>query len=104
LGRTSRRPGQLLGRLTAKLEEIRAALHGRVYDVIGDLLAVNGLDFERLLRNTLANPRRRDASFEQIDAISPQLLQRYEQEVGLAQATRSVAPVQVAVVGRAGRG
>jgi superfamily II DNA or RNA helicase len=82
--------GQLLERLTGKLEEMRAALHGRVYDVIGDLLALNGLDFERLLRDTLTNPRRRQASLEQIDALSPELLRRYEAEVGVAQATRSV--------------
>jgi superfamily II DNA or RNA helicase len=82
--------GQLLERLTIKLETMKAALSGRVYDVIGDLLAVNGLDFERMLRDTVANPKRRDASLEKIEALSAEKLKRYEEDVGLAQATRHV--------------
>src|SRR5579875_918655 len=82
--------GELLERLTHKLEEMRADLQGRVYDVIGDMLACNGLDFERLVKETLANPKRRQASLEQIDALSAQELRRYEEAVGIAQATRSV--------------
>ncbi|HEX6507064.1 MAG TPA: DUF3883 domain-containing protein, partial [Chloroflexota bacterium] len=82
--------GQLLNRLNEKLDEMRSALHGRVYDVIGDLLALNGLDFERLVKDTLANPTRRDNSLERIGSLSPERLRRYEREVGVAQATRSV--------------
>ena len=80
--------GELLQRLHQKLEEMREALQGRVYDVIGDLLEVNGLDFERLVRDTLASPRRKQASLERISALSPERLARYEQDIGIAQATR----------------
>ncbi|HZU75055.1 MAG TPA: hypothetical protein VE990_20025, partial [Acidimicrobiales bacterium] len=103
-----------LERLTRKLEEMRSALQGRVYDVIGEMLASNGLDFERLVKETLANPKRnligagttrpdrrlvketlanpkrRQASLERIDALSAEELRRYEEAVGIAQATRSV--------------
>ncbi len=82
--------GSLLERLHEKLAEMRAALQGRVYDVIGDLLAVNGVDFERLMRETLANPRRLEASLDEISSISPQLLLAYEADIGIAQATRNV--------------
>jgi len=82
--------GKLLDRLHWKLDEMRAALQGRVYDVIGDLLAVNGLDFERLLRDTLANPRRLEASLDEITSLSPELLREYERDIGIAQATRTI--------------
>jgi len=82
--------GQLLERLHQKLDDMREALQGRVYDVIGDLLQVNSLDFERLVRETLANPRRLEASLDQISALSPELLALYERDVGIAQAIRHV--------------
>jgi len=82
--------GQLLERLHEKLDDMREALQGRVYDVIGDLLQVNSLDFERMVRDTLANPRRLEASLDQIAALSPELLALYERDVGIAQATRHV--------------
>jgi len=82
--------GQLLLRLLQKLEEMREALGGRVYDVIGEVLDRNDLDFERLVRDTLLNPKIRDRASEEIEAISADELIRYEQDVGLAQATRNV--------------
>lgn len=82
--------GRLLERLHEKLAEMRAALQGRVYDVIGDLLTLNGLDFERLMRETLANPRRLDHSLDEISSLSPDLLKGYERDIGIAQATRHV--------------
>ena len=82
--------GQLLERLHTKLEEMRVALGGRVYDVIGRMLDVNGLDFEQLVKDTLANPKRRDASLERISGLSAEKLQEYEQDVGIAQATRNI--------------
>jgi len=82
--------GQLLHRLHLKLEDMRAALQGRVYDVIGDLLALNHVDFERLVKETLSNPRRLESSIDAISALSADALQRYEHDIGVAQATRSV--------------
>lgn len=82
--------GKLLARLHDKLDAMRADLDDRVYDVIGELLDLNGLDFERLLRDTLANPRREQASLDEIDAMTPEKLKAYEHDVGLAQARRYV--------------
>jgi superfamily II DNA or RNA helicase len=82
--------GRLLERLHEKLNEMRADLQGRVYDVIGELLDRNGLDFERLVKDTLVNPQRERAALEQISSISPEALRRYEEDIGVAQATRLV--------------
>jgi superfamily II DNA or RNA helicase len=82
--------GRLLGRLHDKLDAMRADLQDRVYDVIGELLDLNGLDFERLLRDTLANPRRQQASLDRIDSLTAEQLRAYERDVGLAQARRYV--------------
>ncbi len=82
--------GKLLGRRHEKLDAMRADLDDRVYDVIGELLDLNGVDFERLLRDTLANSRREQASLDQIDAMTPERLRAYERDIGLAQAKRFV--------------
>ncbi|MDA8047536.1 MAG: helicase-related protein [Actinomycetota bacterium] len=82
--------GKLLTRLHEKLDAMRADLDDRVYDVIGELLDLNSLDFERLLRDTLANPRREQQSLDEIDAMTPERLREYERQVGLAQARRYV--------------
>lgn len=82
--------GKLLGRLHEKLDAMREDLDDRVYDVIGELLDLNGLDFERLLRDTLANPRREQQSLNEIDSMTPERLREYERQVGLAQARRYV--------------
>jgi superfamily II DNA or RNA helicase len=82
--------GQLLERLHEKLEAMHAALAGRVYDVIGDLLSLNGIDFERMVKDTLANPSQLDANKAQISRISPDKLKAYEQDTGIALAKRHV--------------
>jgi superfamily II DNA/RNA helicase len=82
--------GKLLTRLLEKLEEMRAALGGRVYDVVGDLLARNGVDFERLLRETLLNPTRIDPAQLEIEGLSAEVYKDYEQMIGVAQATKNV--------------
>jgi SNF2 family DNA or RNA helicase len=82
--------GQLLERLHHKLETMRAALKGRVYDVIGDLLTLNGVDFERLVKDTLLNPSRIDTAFAQINKMSAEKLQHYEQVTGIALARRHI--------------
>jgi SNF2 family DNA or RNA helicase len=82
--------GQLIARLLEKLDEMRSALHGRVYDVVGEVLQRNDLDFERLMRDTLLNPRLRDRATEQIEELSAEALLEYERMVGVAQATKNV--------------
>jgi superfamily II DNA or RNA helicase len=84
--------GDLLAALHLKLEAMAVALHGRVYDVIGDLLAINGLDFERLVRDTLANPtasnvRRAKDAINKLDATR---LEAYEKATGVALAKKWV--------------
>ncbi|HET7590170.1 MAG TPA: helicase-related protein [Solirubrobacterales bacterium] len=82
--------GKLLGRLLEKLDEMREALHGRVYDVVGEVLERNGVDFERLLRESLLSPERIEASEQEINAIDPEVYRRYQEDVGVAQATKHV--------------
>ncbi len=82
--------GILLSRLLAKLDEMRKDLGGRVYDVVGEVLARNGLDFEKLLREALLHPQRVDAGKREIAAIDPEALKAYERDIGIAQATKHV--------------
>ena len=84
--------GELLVALHLKLEAMRTALHGRVYDVIGDLLAINGLDFERLVKDTLANPTatNRSRAVDQINRLDPDRLAEYERVTGIALAKKWV--------------
>jgi superfamily II DNA or RNA helicase len=82
--------GQLLERLHAKLETMRTALKGRVYDVIGDLLTLNGVDFERLVKDTLLNPQGMVAAKAQINRMSAEKYQEYQQATGIALAKRHV--------------
>jgi superfamily II DNA or RNA helicase len=82
--------GKLLTRLLEKLEEMRSALGGRVYDVVGDLLARNGLDFERLLRETLLNPKHMNPAQLEIEGLSAEVYKEYEEMIGVAQATKNV--------------
>jgi superfamily II DNA or RNA helicase len=82
--------GRLLHTLFEKLETMSKALGGRVYDVIGQVLAQGGLDFERLLREALLNPAQVEAGERDIEALDPDVLKHYEEAVGIAQATKHV--------------
>ncbi|MET7795391.1 helicase-related protein [Streptomyces decoyicus] len=84
--------GQLLASLHARLDAMRADLQGRVYDVIGELLTINGIDFERLVKETLANPTRanRHAAAAAINGLNADKLKEYEQATGIALARKYV--------------
>ncbi|MDG9711664.1 helicase-related protein [Streptomyces sp. DH10] len=84
--------GQLLAGLHARLEAMRDDLDGRVYDVIGELLTINGIDFERLVKETLASPTRanRDAAVAAINRLNPDKLAEYEKDTGIALAKKYV--------------
>lgn len=84
--------GELLARLHARLEAMRADLGGRVYDVLGELLTINGVDFERLVKETLANPTRanRDAAIAAINRLDASKLAQYERDTGIALAKKYV--------------
>jgi hypothetical protein len=84
--------GRILLRLLSKLDEIRRALGSdRVFDVIGTLLKLNDVNLEDMLREAAYNPSRLEEYEAQIERISPELLDRYEEMTGIALATRQVA-------------
>lgn len=82
--------GKLLRRLLDKLEQMKQDLGGRVYDVVGHVLAHGGLDFERLLRDALLEAVPIDAAEREIAAIDPKAYQAYEEAIGIAQATKHI--------------
>ena len=42
--------GRILHRLPEKLDQMRAVLHDRVYDVIGEVLSINDVNLPEMLR------------------------------------------------------
>jgi superfamily II DNA or RNA helicase len=82
--------GEIVQRLLRKLNEMKAALGGRVFDVIGLLLQLNNLDLEEMLREAAYNPQQAREFEEQIDRISPEKLKDLEQATGIALAVSQV--------------
>jgi superfamily II DNA or RNA helicase len=82
--------GMLLLRLLHKLEQMEKDLGGRVYDIVGEVLEVGGVNFEGMLRDALLNPERLNTSQEEIDGLDPEQYREYEKSVGIAQATQHV--------------
>jgi len=82
--------GRILERLLEKLEIMKASLAGRVFDVIGEVLALNDVNLPEMLREAAVDPRRLDDYLEQIDRIDPDRLRQYEQVTGIALARAHV--------------
>lgn len=82
--------GQIVARLLLKLEEIRGTLGDRVFDVIGELLKLNEVNLEDMLREAAYNPQDITAYIDQIERISPERLREYEEAVGIALAKSQV--------------
>lgn len=82
--------GRILARLLQKLEEMRAALGSRVFDVVGQLLRLNEVDLEEMLREATYNPRRLDEYEDRIAHLSPERLRELEAATGIALATSKV--------------
>jgi uncharacterized protein DUF488/helicase-like protein len=82
--------GRILHRLLEKLDQMRAVLHDRVYDVIGEVLSINDVNLPEMLREAAFDPRRLDNYLDQIEAIDPSRLQQYEQATGIALARANV--------------
>ncbi len=76
--------GRILHRLLEKLEEMREALSGRVFDVIGEVLSLNDVNLTEMLRDAAYDPKRLDEYMDRIDHIDPGRLQEYEQATGIA--------------------
>ncbi len=82
--------GVILARLLQKLEEMRKALGGRVFDVIDLILRLNDVNLEEMLREAAYNPKRIDEYTDQIQRMSPDRLKELEEATGVAMATGHV--------------
>jgi superfamily II DNA or RNA helicase len=82
--------GTILQRLFMKLEEIRRQLGDRVFDVVGQLLALNEIRLEDMLREAAINPARIEEYTGQIEQLSVEQLAQLEQATGVALATSQV--------------
>jgi superfamily II DNA or RNA helicase len=76
--------GRILECLLAKLTRMREALKDRVFDVIGEVLALNDVNLPEMLREAAHNPRRLDEYLDQIERVDPDRLQQYEKATGIA--------------------
>ncbi len=82
--------GHILHRLLMKLDQMRDALEGRVFDVIGEVLSLNDVNLPEMLREVAYDPRRLEEYIEQIDRIDPSRLKQYEEATGIALARANV--------------
>ncbi|MDS1348482.1 protein NO VEIN domain-containing protein, partial [Planktothrix agardhii] len=87
--------GRVLNKLLTKLEEIKNAMGDRVFDVIGQLLQVNEIRFEDLVREATYSQADEDEAMETIDRLTPERLQALEKATGLALATSHVDLTQI---------
>jgi SNF2 family DNA or RNA helicase len=82
--------GRILNRLLEKLDQMKDALEGRVFDVIGEVLSLNDVNLSDMLRDAAYDPRRLDEYLDQIDRIDPAKLKEYEDATGIALARSHV--------------
>jgi superfamily II DNA or RNA helicase len=82
--------GHILHRLLDKLDQMKEALEGRVFDVIGEILSLNEVNLPEMLREAAHDPRRLEEYIDQIDRIDPDKLKRYEEATGIALARAHV--------------
>lgn len=88
--------GRVLEKLLSKLDEIRAAMDSdRVFDVIGQLLQLNDIRFEEMLREATYGKALEDEAIEQIEKLDPKRLEELEQATGVALATTHVDLSQI---------
>lgn len=88
--------GKILARLLHKLEEMQAALGNRVFDVVGQLLRLNEVDLEEMLREATYNPKRLEEYEYKIERLSADRLRELEEATGVALATSKLdlAPIR----------
>jgi len=82
--------GMIVARLLEKLAKIKETLGDRVFDVIGELLKLNDVNLEDLLREAAYNPKDIDDYLDQIERIDPERLKEYEKATGIALAKSNV--------------
>jgi len=77
--------GRILKCLLDKLEQMRAALGSdRVYDVIGQVLALHEVNLSDMLREAILYPGRLSEYEKKIERLSLERLQEYEKQTGIA--------------------
>jgi len=82
--------GRILQRLLEKLEQMKAVLADRVFDVIGEVLSLNEVNLPDMLREAAHDPRRLEEYLDKIEQIDPRRLQEYEKATGIALARAHV--------------
>ena len=82
--------GKVLEKLLIKLEEIRQAMGDKVFDVIGQILQLNNIQFEDLIREATYNQAAAEKVFETVEKIDPDILKELEKATGIALATSHV--------------
>lgn len=82
--------GRILQRLLEKLEQMRAVLADRIFDVVGEVLSLNDVNLPEILREAAHDPRRLDEYLDQIEKVDPQKLLEYEKATGIALARANV--------------
>jgi predicted ATPase len=64
--------GRILQRRLQKLEQMRAVLADRVFDVIGEVLSLNAVNLPEMLRDAANDPRRLAEYLDRIARVDPQ--------------------------------
>lgn len=82
--------GRILQRLLEKLDQMRAVLADRVFDVVGEVLSLNDVNLPEMLREAAHDPRRLDEYLDALDRVDPSRLLHYEQATGIALARANV--------------
>ncbi|MDI6795713.1 MAG: helicase-related protein, partial [Desulfatibacillaceae bacterium] len=82
--------GRILSTLLLKLDQMRAILNDRVFDVVGEILSLNQINLPEMLREAAYDPRRLEDYIEQLQDMDPERLKSYEQATGIALAKSSV--------------
>ncbi len=82
--------GRVLEKLLTKLEEIRSAMGDRVFDVIGQLLQVNDIRFEELVRESTYSKADEDKAIGKIDDLTSQRLKDLEEATDIALAREHI--------------
>jgi superfamily II DNA or RNA helicase len=82
--------GRILQTLLTKMEQMRAVLEDRIFDVIGEVLSLNDVNLPEMLREAAHDPRRLDEYLDKIEKVDPKQLLLYEQATGIALARANV--------------
>jgi len=82
--------GRILQRLLEKLDQMRAVLADRVFDVVGEVLSLNDVNLPEMLREAAHDPRRLDEYLDIIENVDPSRLMQYEKATGIALAQANV--------------